>query len=232
MHGESCGRGAQRRCAGFSTASVPVHRTSSGAYTPSFGAAQAELMAVATAIRRAGRGIIQMLIDFSDGDPAAHIEFMKSYRALLEAWLRSRSRRSIAGRIYGGRLWRSSKRQSRAGCDDPRTGVSASDRDAARSRAFAQSITLCPSYAALASLSLERKVQELRQPDVRRRLSLSSRFSRSNRCPHGAKFRAHVCFGRPSGLRTRSGLKHRGSVAYEAPLAEELGLRLIARKGW
>jgi len=62
---------------GFSTASVPVHRTNEGAFTPSFGAAKAELLAMAAAIRRVGHGIMQVLRDFSDGDPAQHVDLMK-----------------------------------------------------------------------------------------------------------------------------------------------------------
>ncbi|MEA2649141.1 MAG: hypothetical protein QOG61_1576 [Candidatus Binataceae bacterium] len=156
---------------GFSTASVPVHRTSSGAYTPSFGAAQAELMAIATAIRRAGRGIIQMLVDFSDGDPAAHIEFMKKL-SRASGGLVTFTLAQIDGRPD---LWRTILELLEAANREPDVMI--------RAQVFPRPIgmllghelslnpfTLCPSYAALASLSLERKVQELLQPDVRRRL--------------------------------------------------------------
>jgi len=70
-------------------------------------------MAVATAISARWPWNHQMLIDFSDGDPAAHIEFMKSYRALLEAWLRF----TLAQIDSRPDLWRTtleiSKRQNR-----------------------------------------------------------------------------------------------------------------------
>jgi N-acyl-D-aspartate/D-glutamate deacylase len=53
---------------GFSTSRTFFHRSSDGASTPSFQAAEAELMALASALRDAGKGAIQAITDFDDPD--------------------------------------------------------------------------------------------------------------------------------------------------------------------
>jgi N-acyl-D-aspartate/D-glutamate deacylase len=156
---------------GFSTASVPVHRTSTGAYTPSFGAAEAELMAIATAIRRAGHGIMQVLVDFSNGDPAIHIDLLKKL-ARTTGRLVTFTLAQIDSRPE---LWRTILALLEAANREVDVMI--------RAQVFPRPVgmllghelslnpfTLCPSYAPLAALPLQRKLLELRKPDVRHRL--------------------------------------------------------------
>jgi N-acyl-D-aspartate/D-glutamate deacylase len=53
---------------GFSTSRSTNHRSSSGEPTPSLTASSAELLGLAHALRRAGRGVMQLLSDFADVD--------------------------------------------------------------------------------------------------------------------------------------------------------------------
>lgn len=51
---------------GFSTSRTLLHKTSAGDFTPTLGAADAELEAIADAMRKAGKGVIELVSDFAD----------------------------------------------------------------------------------------------------------------------------------------------------------------------
>ena len=53
---------------GFTTSRTLLHKTARGEYVPNFGAAPTELHAIAAAVKRAGRGVLQLLSDFDDVD--------------------------------------------------------------------------------------------------------------------------------------------------------------------
>jgi len=53
---------------GFSTSRTIIHRSSDGSPTPSLGAAEAELAAIADGLRDAGAGVLQLISDFDDVD--------------------------------------------------------------------------------------------------------------------------------------------------------------------
>lgn len=53
---------------GFSTSRTIKHKTRDGRFTPSLSAREPELAGVARAMRRAGRGVIEVNSDFGDGD--------------------------------------------------------------------------------------------------------------------------------------------------------------------
>jgi N-acyl-D-aspartate/D-glutamate deacylase len=53
---------------GFTTSRTLLHKTARGEYVPNFGAAPTELGAIAEGVRRAGRGVLQLLSDFDDVD--------------------------------------------------------------------------------------------------------------------------------------------------------------------
>lgn len=53
---------------GFSTSRTIKHRTRDGRFTPSLSACEPELAGIARAMRRAGRGVIEVNSDFGDGD--------------------------------------------------------------------------------------------------------------------------------------------------------------------
>ena len=56
---------------GFSTSRTFFHRSSDGKSTPSFEAAEAELMVLATALRQSGKGAMQLSTDFDTPDEAS-----------------------------------------------------------------------------------------------------------------------------------------------------------------
>jgi N-acyl-D-aspartate/D-glutamate deacylase len=53
---------------GFSTSRTIKHKAKDGRYTPSLSAAEPELAGIALAMRRAGRGVMEVNSDFGDGD--------------------------------------------------------------------------------------------------------------------------------------------------------------------
>jgi N-acyl-D-aspartate/D-glutamate deacylase len=53
---------------GFTTSRTLLHKTARGEYVPNFGAAARELNAIAAGVKRAGRGVLQLLSDFEDVD--------------------------------------------------------------------------------------------------------------------------------------------------------------------
>ncbi len=53
---------------GFTTSRTIKHRAKDGRFTPSLSAAEPELAGIALAMRRAGRGVIEVNSDFGDGD--------------------------------------------------------------------------------------------------------------------------------------------------------------------
>jgi len=69
---------------GFSTSRSLFHRTSEGALTPTITAAEEELTAIARGLRRAGKGVIQLLDDFADTTTEGSTEF-GMLRRLVEA---------------------------------------------------------------------------------------------------------------------------------------------------
>ncbi len=53
---------------GFSTSRTIKHKSGDGSYTPSLTAKESELMGIARAMRRAGRGVLEVNSDFADND--------------------------------------------------------------------------------------------------------------------------------------------------------------------
>lgn len=60
---------------GFSTSRTLLHKTSTGDFTPTLGAAHAELEAIAEAMRQAGKGVIELVSDFTD--PEGEFEMLR-----------------------------------------------------------------------------------------------------------------------------------------------------------
>lgn len=54
---------------GFSTSRTHLHRSSTGASVPTLRAAHRELIGIATAMGRTGRGALQLVVDFTEGAP-------------------------------------------------------------------------------------------------------------------------------------------------------------------
>jgi N-acyl-D-aspartate/D-glutamate deacylase len=60
---------------GFSTSRTLLHKTSAGDFTPTLGAASAELEAIAEAMRQAGKGVIELVSDFAE--PEGEFEMLR-----------------------------------------------------------------------------------------------------------------------------------------------------------
>lgn len=155
---------------GFSTSGVPIHRTRDGRHIPSFGAAEAELQAIAAGAKRAGRGVLQILVDLGE-EPARKMRMLadlsKASGLMVTFTL---AQRNSEPRAY---------REILAMLDD----LNAEPGVRVKAQVFPRPIgmimnhdltmnpfRLCPSYADIADLPMDKKLAELRRPERRRAL--------------------------------------------------------------
>jgi N-acyl-D-aspartate/D-glutamate deacylase len=155
---------------GVSTSRTFFHRSSDGKSTPSFDAAEEELMTFADALREANAGVMQLITDFDD--PGAAFD-------LLER-LVARSRRPLSFSLLEGGYgpmtprWRDllerAQRSSDAG-----PPIRAQVLGRAIGIMLGHELTLntfytCPTYIALSRLPFDAKIGELRRSEVRARI--------------------------------------------------------------
>src|SRR5690349_12333362 len=164
--------GLEAGALGFSTSRSLFHRTTDGVLTPTITAAEEELTAIARGMRRAGKGVIQLLDDFADATEQGSTEF-GMLRRLVEASGRPLSFTLLDISIYPGR-WKTLLREvDRANRD----GLPIKGQVAGRPVALLYGLELsfnpfstCPSYAAVADLPLAQKLANLRDPALRAKL--------------------------------------------------------------
>jgi N-acyl-D-aspartate/D-glutamate deacylase len=157
---------------GFSTSRSLFHRTSDGVLTPTITAAEEELTAIARGLRRAGKGVIQLLDDFADTTGDGSTEF-GMLRRLVEASGRPLSFTLLDISIYPGR-WQTLLREiDRAN----REGLPIRGQVAARPVALLYGLELsfhpfstCPAYREVEGLPLAGKLARLREPAMKARL--------------------------------------------------------------
>ena len=101
--------GLEAGALGFSTSRSLFHRTPDGVLTPTITAAEEELTAIARGMRRAGKGVIQLLDDFADATDEGSTEFAM-LRRLVEASGRPLSFTLLDISIYPGR-WKTLLRE-------------------------------------------------------------------------------------------------------------------------
>ena len=155
---------------GLSTSRTFFHRSSDGKSTPSFEAAEAELMALAGAMREANAGVMQLITDFDDPDGVI---------GLLRRFV-ARSGRPLSFSLLEGTYgpmtpkWREVLDQAhRASAEG--LPIKAQVLGRAIGVMLGHELTLntfytCPGYVALARLTFEEKIRELRRPEVRARI--------------------------------------------------------------
>jgi N-acyl-D-amino-acid deacylase len=153
---------------GFSTSRTLLHKTARGEYVPNFGAAAAELKAIGEGVRRAGRGVLQLLSDFDDVDA----EF-----AMLRDWVRASGRPlsfTLVQRLEHPEQWRRLLELIDAA---QRDGLQIRGQVAPRAvglvlglQATLHPFMSKPSYAAIADLPLAERVARMRDPEVRARI--------------------------------------------------------------
>jgi N-acyl-D-aspartate/D-glutamate deacylase len=154
---------------GFTTSRTLLHKTARGEYVPNFGAAAAELDAIGAGVRRAGRGVLQLLSDFDDTDA----EF-----ATLCDWVRGSGGRplsfTLVQRVEQPQQWR---RLLELIDTAWRAGLPIRGQVAARAVGLILGLqgTLHPfmskpSYQAIAHLPLAERVARMRDPALRARI--------------------------------------------------------------
>jgi len=153
---------------GFTTSRTILHRSSDGKQTPSLGAAESELTAIAMGLHKAGKGVLQLVTDFDDVDA----EFAM-LRRIAEASGRPLSLTLLQHEHLPDR-WRRVMEHMHAAVD---AGVVMKAQVGARPVAliFSFALTLSPfsqlpSYEAIAHLPLSEKLARLRDPETRRQI--------------------------------------------------------------
>ncbi|MDO8973368.1 amidohydrolase family protein [Reyranella sp.] len=157
---------------GFSTSRSLFHRTPDGALTPTITAGEEELAAIARSMRRAGKGVIQLLDDFADTTAEGATEFAM-LRRLVELSGRPLSFTLLDLSLYPGR-WQTLLREIERAHRD---GLPIRGQVAARPVAILYGLELsfhpfstCPSYCEVEGLPLEAKLAKLRDPAMKAKL--------------------------------------------------------------
>jgi N-acyl-D-aspartate/D-glutamate deacylase len=155
---------------GVSTSRTFFHRSSDGRSTPSFQAAEEELMALALALKDMGRGALQAITDFDDTERT-----LAQLERVVAACGRPLSVSLLEG-SYGPMTLRTgevldwAQRSTVAG-----RPIKAQVLSRAIGVLLGHELTLntfytCPSYAPLAAMPLAQRVRALHTPEVRARL--------------------------------------------------------------
>ncbi|HEY2817273.1 MAG TPA: amidohydrolase family protein [Casimicrobiaceae bacterium] len=155
---------------GVSTSRTFFHRSSDGKSTPSFEAAEAELMALALAMKQSGKGAMQLIADFDD--PGQTFAML---RRLVSASGRPLSVSLLEG-TYGPMTlgWRDVLDWA-AEASDSGLPIKAQVLGRAIGVMLGHELTLNPfyttqTYAKLEHLTFDAKIRELRRPDIRARI--------------------------------------------------------------
>jgi N-acyl-D-aspartate/D-glutamate deacylase len=153
---------------GFSTSRTILHRSSDGSPTPSLGAAEGELTAIAKGLGDAGMGVLQLVTDFDDVD-----EEFAMLRRIVETSGRPLSLTLLQHEHLPDR-WRRVMEHMHAATD---AGLKMKAQVGARPVALILSfaLSLCPftqlpSFEALRGLSPEERLKKLRDPEVRAKI--------------------------------------------------------------
>lgn len=153
---------------GFTTSRTILHRSSDGSPTPSLGAAEGELTAIAKGLGEAGLGVLQLVTDFDDVD-----EEFAMLRRIVETSGRPLSLTLLQHEHLPDR-WRRVMEHMHAATD---AGLNMKAQVGARPVALILSfaLSLCPftqlpSFEALRDLNPEERLKKLRDPEVRAKI--------------------------------------------------------------
>jgi len=153
---------------GFTSSRTVQHRTSRGAHTPTFAAAEAELRGIAAGLRRSGTGVFEMISDFADLDG----EFELFCRMVEDA--RRPMTISLAQHDGAPDQWKLLLSQiERAAARGLPIKAQVAGRPIGLLLGLECSLhpfVACPSYRAIAKLPLADRLRELRDPALRRRI--------------------------------------------------------------
>ncbi|MFZ5782434.1 MAG: N-acyl-D-amino-acid deacylase family protein [Pseudomonadota bacterium] len=164
---------------GFSTSRTLAHKASDGQPTPTLNAYEPELAAIAEAIGRTGRGVLQVITDH----PSDEAEFAM-LRRLAERAGRPLSI-SLGQADRAPDKWRQALRMIEEASD---AGLPVKAQVCGRAVGLLYGLELSlnpfcthPGWAAIADLPLERKMAALRDPDFKRRLLAEEPSDRQQR---------------------------------------------------
>ncbi len=156
---------------GLSTSRTFFHRSSEGSAIPTLDAADEELAALAGALKDCGKGALQLIVDFHD-DPDQGLACMRR--------LAERSGRPLSFTLIEGASGRFTNPWDRildwiAQANADGLPVRGQVLGRAVGLIFGHELTLNPfyrarSYQALADLPFDRRIAELRRPEVRERI--------------------------------------------------------------
>lgn len=156
---------------GFSTGSVPIHRTSAGDFIPTFGVAEEELAEIAREIRRRGKGVMQILVDLTSGPVEPGMAMLKR----MAETTRQPVTFSLAQVDSQPQAWREVLELLDDHNSQPDVDLKGQVFPRPVGVFLGHDVTLnpfrlCPSYEAIANLPLADKVRALRDPEMRARL--------------------------------------------------------------
>lgn len=159
---------------GFSTSRTFFHRSADGKSTPSFEAAEEELMALAQALGASGKGVMQLITDFDDPEQTFAL-----LRRLVHRAGRPLSVSLLEG-SYGPMTlrWRDVLDWA-AEATVARLPIKAQVLSRAIGVMLGHELTLntfytCDSYVKLAQLPFDEKIRELKRPEIRARILAES----------------------------------------------------------
>jgi N-acyl-D-aspartate/D-glutamate deacylase len=167
LMGQIAADGIRAGALGFSTSRAINHRTSRGEPTPTLSAARDELVGIARAIGATGRGVLQVVSDFTDGDTENEtlLQMMRASRRPLSFSLLQ----VIAGTGYRSKLdlltaARSEGLMMRAQVAARGVGVLVGLQGSFNP------LRAAPAFRAVADLPLAEQARQLAQPEQRQRL--------------------------------------------------------------
>jgi N-acyl-D-aspartate/D-glutamate deacylase len=159
---------------GFSTSRTFFHRSSDGRSTPSFQAAESELMALALALKDSGKGVMQLITDFDEPE-----QTFAMLRRLVERAGRPLSVSLLEG-AYGPMTLRWKEVLDWAAeATAAQLPIKAQVLSRAIGVMLGHELTLntfytCESYVALARLPFDERIRELKRPETRARILAES----------------------------------------------------------
>jgi N-acyl-D-amino-acid deacylase len=154
---------------GFASSRLHIHRTSGGDAIPSFQSSEDELRAIASGLKDAGKGILQMVFDFPDDT----WESVKLLRRLAEESGRPATFTMGSGNS-GTEGWREAlKIVEKANAEGVQMTAQVFPRPIGLVQGHNLSINSfseCPSYKAIAHLPFAERIVELKKPEMRAKL--------------------------------------------------------------
>ncbi|MFM9990001.1 MAG: N-acyl-D-amino-acid deacylase family protein [Burkholderiaceae bacterium] len=164
---------------GFTSSRTIVHRTKRGAAVPSLGVDGQELIEIATAIGETGKGVLQLISDWDDLDAEFNM-----IRDVTQASGRPMSYTLLQHDFLPER-WREVLRRTEIARGE---GLDIKAQVACRGigmihglECSMQPFFMTPSYQKIAHLSLAKRVRELQNPELKKRMLMESMNATDNR---------------------------------------------------